>query len=603
MMVRLSDTRRLPIWLLALLAVFLADSISAADSATQFDNGKEFSAALQKRYETADIASRVARLAASGTYEEAEKILAGLLREKPLSLDGNRMLEKVYVRLSTMEQLRVWNQWCSARPTSHFPFTVRGMYFLERARFLNGANNTLLLSERQRRDFDHFLRSGRADLEKAAELNSSAPGPPAALTSLSIHLELPRTDMEKWFQRSLANDPGWLGAYRAKLLYLSPWWYGSDQMMAQFARQCFASGSTASNTYAVALDYLRLKTNRLGKGLQAQRFLLDPVIYRMMSSGLDRYVVDYPFSPYIGAYISLRERAIADAYVAIAAFTETLDRDAKNVESRKGRIRAYLGNRQFREAEADLNYLERLQGATSFSRFYLGTMAFQSGQNISRAHQLIDEALLLESSGYRRKNYFYRRAEFYRQSGRHPEAVSDYSAALNEDILFEEGYLGRAQSRYAQSDLEGALADLVVIKSTIKGRLTTKARSLINSYLKKPAKIAERSPISGSLNYPPQSSRTPAKSEKKAAAGPNNDHREFLVRGLRYFYENQLEAARRDFYRVISHEPTNAKAYFMLGKIAAQHDVNQVNACLFFKEAYRLSPHTPDYLNELSRCL
>ena len=163
--------------------------------------------------------------------------------------------------------------------------------------------------------------------------------------------------------------------------------------------------------------------------------------------------------------------------------------------------------------------------------------------------------------------------------------------------------MGRAQSRYAQSDLEGALADLVVIKSTIKGRLTTKARSLINSYLKKPAKIAERAPISGSLNYPPQSSRTPAKSEKKAAAGPNNDHREFLVRGLRYFYENQLEAARRDFYRVISHEPTNAKAYFMLGKIAAQHDVNQVNACLFFKEAYRLSPHTPDYLNELSRCL
>ena len=238
MMVRLSDTHRLPIWLLALLA----DSISAADNATQFDNGKEFSAALQKRYETADIASRVARLAASGTYEEAEKILAGLLREKPLSLDGNRMLEKVYVRLSTMEQLRVWNQWCSARPTSHFPFTVRGMYFLERARFLNGANNTLLLSERQRRNFDHFLRSGRADLEKAAELNSSAPGPPAALTSLSIHLELPRTDMEKWFQRSLANDPGWLGAYRAKLLYLSPWWYGSDQMMTQFARQCFASG-------------------------------------------------------------------------------------------------------------------------------------------------------------------------------------------------------------------------------------------------------------------------------------------------------------------------------------------------------------------------
>ena len=41
----------------------------------------------------------------------------------------------------------------------------------------------------------------------------------------------------------------------------------------------------------------------------------------------------------------------------------------------------------------------------------------------------------------------------------------------------------------------------------------------------------------------------------------------------------------------------------MLGEIAAQHDSNQLQACVFFKESYRLAPETPDYLLEVSRCL
>lgn len=588
----------------ALLAAFLVYSSPPAQANDlQINSRRQFTETLKKRTETVEIATRVAQLVAGGNYAEAEKTLGDLLDQKTLSNDGHRRLEKVYLQLSAMQQLRVWNKWCSARPESHFPFTVRGMHFLERARFLDGANQTLLLSGQQRQEFNSFLRNAQADLEKAVELYGNDPGPPAALTALSLHLKLPRTDMEKWFKLAVDIDPRWLGAYRAKLLYLSPRWNGSAQMMAQFAYQCFEDESADSNTYIVALDYLKLKSDQLGKGFKGAQFLLAPDIYKMIITGVARYEEDFPFSQRIGSYQSLNEQAITDPYVAIAAFTQTLNRNPDNPESRRGRVSSYLKNRQFLEAEADLKYLEQLQGETPFSRLGLGTIAFKSGQDIAQAHQLFDTAIALEESTYRRKNYYYQRAEIYRQTGRHHEAITDYSAAIKEDLLFEEAYFGRAQSKHAQSDLEGALADLVLIKSSIKGRLAPKARSLINAYLKTPSRPTGYPQSAASQPPRLQPSRDQPQIKNETRPDSDNGHREYLVRGLRYFYDDEFEAARKDFFRVISHAPNNSKAYFMLGEIAAQQDSNQLQACVFFKESYRLAPETPDYLLEVSRCL
>lgn len=594
-MARLLCSRFLPFWFTLFLA---ATAALAADQPT--DRSLKIEQALKQRSEAAVLAGRIARLAAGGMYEEAERILAELVKTRPVDGDGQRLLAKVYYQLSTMEQLRALDRWCASRPTSHFPFTVRGMYFLERARFLDGANKTLLLSEQQRQDFNLFIRKGRADLEKAAGMDTTDPGPPAAMTAMALHLKLPREEMENWFQRAVDIDAGWLGAHRAKLIYLSPWWYGSDQMMADFAAHCFDPESAGPTAYIVSLDYLKLKSARLGKGVQGVRFLLAPENYRLMSRGLDRYMEDFPDSPGIAIYLELQERTISEPETTIAALTDTLDAAPRDIEARKGRVLAYLQAGRFREAESDLRYLEKRQGETAFSRFYLGVAAFEGRQDLAEAHQLIDAAVTSEPSAYKRKNYLYQRAEFYRQSGRLPEAIADYSAAVNEDVLFEEAYFGRAQAHYAQNDLEAALADLEIIKSPLKGKLTAKARALINSYLKKPIGIVDRAsaPRLDNIQLGPGPT---APSDPPAAS--NNEVRQYLIRGLRHYYAGEIEAARHDFYRLISREPAAAKAYFMLGEIAAHHDFNQVEACLFYQEAHRLAPDTPDYLLELSRCL
>ena len=597
-MARLFCSPLLPFCFTLLLAGTLA---LAADPPV--DRSAEIKSALQQRSETAVLAGRVGSLVAGGMYDEAERILDELVQTRRLDIDGQRLLEKVYYQLSTMEQLRAFDLWCDSRPTSHYPFTVRGMYFLERARLLDGANKTLLLTKRQRQDFNQFVRKGLADLEQAAELSTADPGPAAALTALSLHLELGRDDMEKWYQRAIDIDPGWLSAHRAKLLYLSPWWYGSDQLMAEFASHCFDLEPADSTAYIVALDYLKLKSARLGKGVQGAGFLLAPENYRLMSRGLDRYMVDFPYSPGIPIYLSLNDRTIADPEVAITAFSNTLDRTPGDLEARKGRVLAYLETEQFREAEADLRFLEQRQGETAFSRYQLGIIAYRAAQDIGGAHQLIDAAIGRETSAYKRKIYYYQRAELYRQIGRQQEAIADYNAAIDEDILFGEAYLGRAQSHRAQDDLEAALADLEIIKNSLRGKLTAKARALINSYLKKPIGIVDRATVPGTDTISPEPAQTGSDSANGLTTVENNDHREYLIRGLRNFYEGEIEAARKNFYRVISRQPTSAKAYFMLAEIAARHDFNHVEACLFYQESHRLAPETPDYLLERSRCL
>ncbi len=212
-------------------------------------------------------------------------------------------------------------------------------------------------------------------------------------------------------------------------------------------------------------------------------------------------------------------------------------------------------------------------------------------------------AIGTENSSYRRKHYFLKRGEFYQRFGRHQQAVDDFSAALKEDILLEEAYLGRAQSRYELNDLEGALADLVIIKSSIRGRLTTKARSLINTYLK------PRHPANPDLQLSKYFARnmnlqTPSPDKAKGIDKEvDRTYREYLVRGLHYFYQEDFSRARQDFYRVIGSSPTNSKAYFMLGKIAEQSDNDLLKSCIFYQQAYYLDANIVDYLLAQSRCL
>ena len=244
--------------------------------------------------------------------------------------------------------------------------------------------------------------------------------------------------MEKWFDHAYKFDPYWLGIYRAKLLYLAPWWYGSDQLMEDFASHCFLDQLPGSNTYIVALEYHKLRADRLGKGQRGAQYLLDPVVYHRISSGLARYQDEFPRSLRMGSYRALHERAFTQLDQAVAAFSRTLSGNSKDLQARKGRVRAYLKNGQFKKAAADLKFLEKREGETPFSLVSRGKIALQTNNDVELGHNYFERALALETSSYRRKLYLFERGEQYRQLGEYQSAIADYSGAVREEPLFED---------------------------------------------------------------------------------------------------------------------------------------------------------------------
>ena len=172
--------RTLLITLCTMLAAFTAVAPVYADQAAPVPLKDEITNEIQRRMLPEKTAGLIVNSIKSARYEKAETILADLLESKQVDSDGYRLLEKVYVLLSFFQDMRALDTWCAHRPHSHFPFAVRGMHYHERARFLDGSNQTLLLSAQQRRNFSLYLRKAQADLERAYELNPQDPGPPSA---------------------------------------------------------------------------------------------------------------------------------------------------------------------------------------------------------------------------------------------------------------------------------------------------------------------------------------------------------------------------------------------------------------------------------------
>lgn len=565
-------------------------------------NQDEITEALRQRLQPEHVAGEIMHQLQSEDYEQAETALTDLLTAKPIDVDGYRLLEKVYQLLSYTKQTQILDSWAGNRPSSHFPLTVRGLHYYEKARVLDGANQTLLLNERQRRDFDVFLRKAKADLEKAYALNPSDPGSSAALAALTIQLKQPRSTMEKWFARSIEADPAWLGGYQAKLMYLAPWRNGSDQMMRQFAEQCFTAGAPSSNAFIVTLDWIKLVSDRIGSSLDGIRFLTEPGIYSMLTEGVDRYIETYPLSFRIEAYRKTKAKVLSQPYISIAAFSDILQQNPTDPVFLKGRISSYLENKQFAEASADLQSLEELEGTTPFSLVGNAAVLYRSRRDLETGNRLYGRAISSATSSYMRKHYLLERAEINRSHGNCSAAVDDFSAALEEDVLFESAYLGRAKCLYALGSLDAALTDLLILKSSIKGTLANQARSLINTYMKAERdKLSRRDFSSDNPLLQPIRPLQHGKSAESKTKPEDKSYREHLIKGLQRFYQKNYETARRDFYRVIAAAPAEPKAYYMLGLIAERVDFDFVKAGVFFEHAFRLAPASPDYLLGVSR--
>ncbi len=89
--------------------------------------------------------------------------------------------------------------------------------------------------------FEERLRKAQTALERAYELDPTDPRICDLMMTVELGQGEGRERMETWFRRAMDADPDNVRACHKKMYYLEPKWYGSDEEMLEFGRQCLAT--------------------------------------------------------------------------------------------------------------------------------------------------------------------------------------------------------------------------------------------------------------------------------------------------------------------------------------------------------------------------
>lgn len=543
------------------------------------------------------LARTIMLLARSGSYKEAERQITRLLREQPVSPDGYRVLELVYLQLATIDMPELWDAWCTASPDAAIPLTIRGLHFLQKARQID-RNSGVGTVSRQQREAVTLLSKARADLETAAGRDSGDPAPAAAMAELVLQTDAPSNDLEQWYARSIAADPAWMAAYQAKLRYLAPWHHGSKEKMLLFADQCLNQAPPGSIVYTVALDYLQLNKDRQTDAPGGDLFMLAPDHYAMAVKAIRHYRSDYPEGGLLGLYLPLLDVVERHPYEAIAAFSARLAENGSDISALTGRSSAYLASGQYQLAEQDLQTMLAIEPASPESFARLGRIYFEAYHDPDRGGALFEQALRNTDSPSYTAELLVQRGRLLHQRNRNLAAIADFDRAISLAPYRGDAYLARAESRFSNGDRSNAITDLLMITSTIKGPHAEEARALLDIYLLPAPQTNDVAEVSTPAGEP--DSRPSAPPPAATGSTHRNDtetiqFRDALIEGTQHYYNRSYNQARQAWQRAISIHPDDPRPHFLLGQMAETITENMDEALTAYLRAAACAPDNPSY--------
>jgi len=302
-----------------------------------------------------DEAGRLSALLRDRGFSEADAEVDRLLRERPLSRNGRRLLEEVYSTLEYDSSIEApVEAWC-ASGRSHACFVVRGLQRLRSAWEARGTGWAETVEPAAWPEFERWLRLARADLEEAARRRPDDPNAAAALITVAKGQGSPREAMEAWFRAALRADAAASRAYRAKMAYLLPKWNGSEEEAELFAAECERMSPPGSIVYAVRLDWLEEQAAR-SQGRKA--FWTRPDTSQAVDRVLTRWLRDFPSSTEARTRLARVRAASGDPASALRLYDEALSIDPEHAELLT--FRADLRRKEGDVAGAEADYRRSL---------------------------------------------------------------------------------------------------------------------------------------------------------------------------------------------------------------------------------------------------
>ena len=428
-------------------------------------------------YETrpsSEIAAEVLVKIQSGHFREVEEFIDDLVRRKPFSIDGTRLLEDIYEILSWRRDiLESVNEWCGSAEPHHAAFIIRGNYHIQQAWRERGGGYAYTVSDEMSRLYKEQLFLAKEDLEKAYAIEPKDPNSSAKMISVCKGLSMGEEIMDQWFQNAIESDPCALDAYIEKIHYLLPKWHGTDRKVSEFAERCYRFSPDHSIVYMAPYIYILEKTV-LAEDRDA--FLEQKDMRFLVNDLFNRWERDFPNSPLYQTYKGWLEDYRGSRLFAIYLYGNALERDPNYHLALRSRAISYWNTGEIAEldkVEKDYKKILSINPYSDFALFGLGDISCVLYHDELKAIEYYSRAIDLNC---RKKLYFLRRAESKSSMKvrNHNGAIEDYSAAIALDRRYIEAYFNRGLCYKSLNQLERAKEDFrkveqLIAEESIKG--------------------------------------------------------------------------------------------------------------------------------------
>ncbi|MEO6034898.1 MAG: hypothetical protein ABIQ35_06570 [Verrucomicrobiota bacterium] len=142
--------------------------------------------------------------------------------------------------------------------------------------------------------FNERLAVASEAAEKAWALNPKNTRIPTLMVKLAEVTQKPRPEMERWFAKAMELEPNNYEACQCKLHYLYPQWYGSDEEMLEFGRECVASQVWTGTVPLILVDAREQISIYIQDKEERKAYWKQPEVWKDIASAYDRFFEKNP---------------------------------------------------------------------------------------------------------------------------------------------------------------------------------------------------------------------------------------------------------------------------------------------------------------------
>ena len=200
-------------------------------------------------------------------------------------------------------------------PDESFSWLIKGSAYVDmgwKARGAGADTAKSVTARKKRKSFQDDLAIAETSLNHAWELNPTDARIAVKMITVELGQGRGREQMELWFDRAMKADPGDYEACCAKLNYLSSTWFGSDDDMLAFGRECLNNTNWNGRVPLVLADAHTMVRSHFINPLDYIKYYRQPQAWSDLKASYDRYLTLNPnatdiYKDYASAACSARK--------------------------------------------------------------------------------------------------------------------------------------------------------------------------------------------------------------------------------------------------------------------------------------------------------